>query len=446
MARRTVPSSPKELIPTPFVEVLVSQEELDLAYFSRPQSRTANVSFMDMALLFTRFLKTARLVSGDRDAVNKLYSKISTHNYEDAASFFSALPPEGFTLQFSWVAPFGDVQRNELWKSMISVYGIEFVNTVSNLFDGPAVQVLNEAWLGGQEAMSKITLNFRAVTGEKPVRVDCITQDIWFPSMDQGIRVDPLTQKFEDLSDAPIGADVLSKYKPDGTHFSPGYNTIPHRNVTGNLTLAGNLVYNMALNYAAGRLSNLNSFVTDFRNNPEDNFYTRIRTNLPLGAFLGNPITTTGYDSPPVVLLHNNPGILYQVFKEKLAGRDNLRQQGVFAPPSSEARRTGSAANLELVGKKAVTSRYRKGQGYLLYDRETATTLKGALRVEDEVFHAHEIFEEYLEWYKDRRKVAAQIMLRAGEPPPQWGKWGFNPWQFSQFPENARVFVKMKEE
>ena len=84
MARRTVPSSPKELIPTPFVEVLVSQEELDLAYFSRPQSRTANVSFMDMALLFTRFLKTARLVSGDRDAVNKLYSKISTHNYEDA--------------------------------------------------------------------------------------------------------------------------------------------------------------------------------------------------------------------------------------------------------------------------------------------------------------------------------------------------------------------------
>jgi hypothetical protein len=200
------------------------------------------------------------------------------------------------------------------------------------------------------------------------------------------------------------------------------------------------MVYNMALNYAGSMLYDLNRFAR--AGDGENTFYSRIRSNIPMGAFLGNPVLSQ--NSVPVVVLHSNPGKLYNLLRNRMPGGRNLRQQGVFAKPNREAQRTGTAANIALIGKEGTSSRRKRAQGFRLLDRDTAETLKSALDVGGQVFTAHTVFEEYLEWYKNKRRLAARISLANGTTE-EWGKWGFNPWSFSEHPETAKLFIKIME-
>jgi hypothetical protein len=432
MTRTKLPSSNKDLLETPFVEVSITMDELKKAYFNHNKSFSsgANLTFGEVCTLLTRLFNGGSVVAGNATSLAKIIALIKQDKREEAFRLWGDTAEE-WTLRFPWLQPFGD---SAMWNDIYAIHGDNQGNNLRNAMKSTADIVFSADWLDQQGGMSRLTAKLRRVGNI--ARLDAISQDIWLSAIDQGFRVHTESRWIEDLSESPIGE--LRNSLP--VNFTAGYTGIFFRATSPDMTLVGNMVYSMALNHVNNMLSDLNRFAR--AGDGEDTFYSRIRSNIPLGAFLGNPVLSQ--DAVPVVGLHSNPGKLYNILRDKMPGGRNLRQQGVFAKPSQEAHRTGTAANLALVGKDGTTSRRKRAQGFRLLDRDTAETLKGALDVGGQVFTAHAVFEEYLEWYKNKRGLAARISLSNGTKE-EWGKWGFNPWRFSEYPENARLFIKILE-
>jgi hypothetical protein len=407
-------------------------DELKKAYFDHGKSfsSTTNLNFGEVCTLLTRVFNGGSVVTGNATSLAKIIALIKQDRREEAFRMWGDTAEE-WTLRFPWLQPFGD---SAMWASIYAIHGDSQGQNLRNAMKATADVVFLAEWLYQQGGMSRLTAKLRRVGNT--ARLDVISQDIWLSELDQGLRIHTASRWVEDLSENPLGE--LRTRLP--VNFIAGYTNILFRATSPDMTLVGNMIYNMALDYVNTMLHNLNRFA--WAGDGEDTFYSRIRSNIPLGAFLGNPVLSQ--NAVPVVALHSNPGKLYNLLRNRMPGGRNLRQQGVFAKPNREARRTGTAANLALIGKDGTSSRLKRAQGFRLLDRDTAETLKGALDVGGQVFTAHTVFEEYLEWYKNKRRLAARISLANGTKE-EWGKWGFNPWSFSEYPENARLFIKILE-
>jgi len=431
MTRTKLPSN-KDLLETPFVEVSLTLDEIKKAIYDRGPvfSDTVFLTFGEICTLLTRFFNGGSVVAGNATLLAKITALVKRDRHEEAFTLWNENGEE-WTLRFPWVQPFGD---SPLWRGVYAFHGEYLGNNLRNAMCGTADNLFAAAWLEQQGGMSRLTAKLRRV-GEIG-RLEAVTQDIWLSEMDQGFRVHASDRTVEDISEAPMG-ETRTRL-PDS--FTAGHTTVPFRATSPDMTMVGNMIYNMALQYVHNMLTDLNRFA--MAGNGEDTFYKRIRSNIPLGAFLGNPVMSR--DGVPVVGLHSTPGNLYNTLRNRMPGGRNLRQQGVFAKPSREAQRTGTAANLALIGKNGTSSYRKRAQGFRLLDRDTAEALKGALDVGEQVFTALAVFEEYLEWYKNKRRLASRIALANGNHE-EWGKWGFNPWRFSEYPENARLFIKIVE-
>jgi hypothetical protein len=407
-------------------------DELKKAYFDHGKSfsSTTNLNFGEVCTLLTRFFNGGSVIAGNATLLAKIIALIKQDKREEAFRLWGNTAEE-WTLRFPWVQPFGN---SSMWTDIYAINGDNQGHTLRNAMKAAADVLFLAGWLDQQGGMSRLTAKLRRVGNT--IHMETVSQDIWLSELDQGFRIHTASRWVEDLSDNPIGE--LQIRLP--ANFIAGYTNIPFRATSPDMTLVGNMVYNMALHYVNNMLYDLNRFAR--AGDGENTFYSRIRSNIPLGAFLGNPVLSQ--NAVPIVVLHSNPGKLYNLLRNRMPGGRNLRQQGVFAKPNREARRTGTAANLALIGKDGTSSRRKRAQGFRLLDRDTAETLKGALDVGGQVFTAHTVFEEYLEWYKNKRRLAARISLANGTKE-EWGKWGFNPWSFSEYPENARLFIKILE-
>ena len=439
MARTITPSSPSALMDAPFIEFGVRMSAIEKLYYAGSESsymQSHGLPFMNFALLLMHFLKGASLISGNEEQLRHLMRLINTNRYADALEHFQTT--EGWEIKFPWTKAHTDFDA-EPWRRLCGVYGSDCVEDIKNVLGGVAANIIYGGWLGTSDTMSRNTVKISPVSGYNPVRIDCLTMDLWFPKLEQGIRIDGKTRKFLDLSEGPLEG-YMESLDSQNFGFYAGHYNIPMRSWNPRFTLAENMTFNLILTYLVTKLTKVQYFSKD------DEFWQNIRSNIPLGAYFGNQIVIPQWDAPPVVTLHNTPGDLYQMLRSKLPDGHTLRQGGLFVAPSSKARQAGTAATLSLVGKNATTSHRRKRAGYLLYDRDTAETLKDALAVRDSTFAGHEMFEDYLDWYKEMRSRAARITVKMGEPAPKWGKWGFNPWRFAELPENARLFVKVLPE
>jgi len=442
MARIVTPSSPKELVDLPFVEIGVKLSEVEKEYY-KPGSavhyqKNSGMSFIQLALMLSHFLKGASLVCGNIDTLSEIMRLVKRNQFGDAHDLFSKCQ-EGWVLKFPWTAAHSS-ESEEPWQKLSNVYGDSVSGAIKDVLEGCAGSVISEPWLSMMGTLSRNTIAITPVSGSSPVRLLCVEMDLWFPTIEQGVRIDGASRKITDISEGPLTLDGINNLNARNLGFYAGHTSISTRLINPKMTLAENLTFNMLLQYVAGKMQNIQFYANG------DEFYKNIRSNLPLGAFFGQQVVTPAHDAPPLVLLHSNPGDLYKLLRDKFPGGRNLRQGGVFAHPSRAAKISGSAASLSLIGKNATTSRRKRGQGFLLYDRDTATTLKDALEVKDTAFVGHEMFEDYLDWYKEKRNLASRMTVRLGDPAPQWGKWGFNPWRFSELPENARLFIKIIKE
>jgi len=341
---------------------------------------------------------------------------------------FTAEKP--LTIRFPWVNPY---TNTALRQRLSMLWGDPVVSRGFETLKGSLGSVLGESWLVAQDARTRVTYdlwwnpNLPTLTNMK-----LKTMDAWFPKINQGVSVDGVTRKMLDLSSEPVG-EHLEALALRNCAFYPGRSGVNCVLTRPKLTFLGNLFFNLGFIYVSQTLQNVNRW------HHNKSFFDRVDTKgLPIAAFLG--CTGVVVDGDPCVTLHTSPRNAYNEVKRRAEFRDQLRWTGIHAPPSAEAVKSGTAANLNLVGKKTNTSRYRRNKNYLLYDRETATELRDAIGLHPAIMETHEMLDGYLDWYHERREEAARY-FRSRKEEFKPGRWGFEPFAFAGVPETARLYM-----
>ena len=446
MARSTTTSDPTKLFTAPFIEFTITHDEVNQEFFRENPNHGVNLNthntaspFMLFATILNIFGKNTKLMEGDRESYDTFRGYISTGQYQSAFELMASQPADAFwDLQFPWMQLYNARGK---FKELEAIYGMETLHGIRNICKGIGPSVLFTPGLRSLDVMSRFRTRV-SIHNQKYsdafIRYDTIYSDIWIPQSEQGVRIDGTTRKFTDLSEGPFGVEGLSNSDTRSFGFFAGNTAIPNRIMNPNMSLAQNMMFNMCLQLIHNRVSSLNTW-----NKYQEGFFSRVRSNVPLGMFLGQQLCVV--EGVPVMLLHSDPSEAYSTFKTKTTYGHQLRWTGIQAAPNRQAKVSGTAATLSLVSKKTRVSRKRSEKGFRLFDRETTEQLADALDLHPCVVPTHDLLNEYLRWYQNLRDTARKIVKQKEGEAPKWGRWGFKPLAFSGYPGNARVFIKLVE-
>ena len=439
MARSTIASIPSDIFPPPFVEFTVPKPDLMSFFYGETANigyaHTHSCPFVDFMHTLSIFQGKVKFLGGSVEKWQGIMHSIKTGQTTNAFDIFSTITNGEFLeLELPWMEPYTSKRLIELG----AVFGDSFIGTLRNIIKGCVETVLWSGWLTSNAASCRTRMRVSFRQGSNCVRMDTVHTDVWFPTMEQGVRIEGVTRKFHDLSEGPLGLEPIER----GVFRSFGFNAvqlgITIKQMRPDMSMAQNMTWNMVLQFIATRLGDLNSWVLY-----KDSFFAKVRANIPLGMFLGQQIVVV--EGSPAVLLNTDPSEMYGLFKDKCSFAHQLRWQGIHAAPTTAAIKSGSSATLSLLGKKTRSSRRKYGQGYLLYNRETTEQLSDALRLERGTADSFDVLNDYLGWYQGLRDEAKKMVKRHEGSNPEWGRWGFKPLGFAGYPGNAKIYVKLVE-
>lgn len=440
MARSVIPSEPSKLFPAPFVEANVSKSDILAEFYDTKDTMittSRNSSFMEFAhmLNIIGFTKV-KFIKGSTEKWEQMVTAIKRGLFQDAYQIFTTVSDtDEWTLEFPWTNVWGN---NAKFDTLALTYGDHLIQQIRMILQGNSGEVIGADWLESQSATCRTQHRVKYRAGSQCVRFDTLQMDVWFPKLEQGLRLSGVGRRFYDLSDQPAGDDDFAKNSLNRFSFTTGNTHIRHRQYRPDMTLAQNMTWNLCLQLVSNRLFNINGWVRN-----KESFFDKIRSNIPLGMYIGQQVCIV--EGQPMVLLNKDPSETYAIFKAKAAFAHQLRWTGILAPPSAAARQSGVEGNLGFMGKKTRTSRWRTPRGSLLYNRETTEKLGEALALDRGVLESHDVLNEFLAWYQDIKTTAQKMVRQKEGATPKWGRWGFKPLDFAGYPGNAKLYIKLTE-
>ena len=424
-------TKPSDLMDAPWIKARLSRKGVEDHYFSQKYDHSATIDFPALFFLLGFFSKGLRQVGGNPELGKALLEAARNRDLERVQQLTQQFPQDKpLVIQFPWVNAYTNIAQRT---NLALLWGTETVNKVFEALKGNLSHSFGEPWSAVQEARTRCTFALSWSTAHTWTSMKLQTMDAWFPKINQGFNIDGSTRKMLDLSPESIGDEGLALLRLRDCAFYPGRKGLSCRYERPELTLLGNLFYNLGTDYVMTNIAD----VRQWHNNKA--FFEGVTSNLPKAAFMG--CQGVVIEGSPAITLHNTPRNAYNEIKRRAEYGAQLRWTGIHVAPSSSADSTGTAANLQLVGRKTNTSRFRRNRNYLLYDRDTVENLKDALSLHPAVLETHDMLDAYLDWYHERRDDAARYFKsQKGDFKP--GRWGFEPFAFAGVPATAKLYMK----